>query len=60
MTFTESQLECKVLEGRDPACLVPSVFPAPNIGLNRQETLTEYRLQEGQTWHRAHYPVGTQ
>lgn len=49
MTFTESQEECKVLEGKDPACLVPNEFQAPNISLDMQETLTNYLFQEGKT-----------
>lgn len=40
MTFTESQEECKVLEGKDPACLVPNEFLAPNISISIQKTLS--------------------
>lgn len=49
MTFTESQGEWKVLEGKDPACLVPNEFLAPNISLDMRETLTKYLFQEGKT-----------
>ena len=60
MTFTESQLECKVLERRGPACLLSNVSPVPNIGPDTQVTLTKYLLLEGQTWHKTHYIMGTQ